>query len=161
MGFNDEYLYKRIIDSVIDIDTTELSNEVDTNPVVKEVEKQKVFIWYRLYIKEEDIDIEIKPGDDITISWKDEKLASKFICYGKTGMNRDFDHIVRYDSEDDKKILCLMVDLDLINEGEGIPFIRTLFKASKHYEYQLIKRDELKFTIDNSRTEIKYYDINL
>ena len=36
MGFNDEYLYKRIIDSVIDIDTTKLSNEVDTNPVVKD-----------------------------------------------------------------------------------------------------------------------------
>lgn len=153
-------LYESIIDSVKDIDTTKLSNDIDDRLVSVVTEKQKVFIWFRLYISEEDIDININPGDDVNITWNDEKLASKFICYGKTGMNRDFDHIVRFDSEDDKSILCLMVDLDIINESEEIPFIRTLFKAGRHYEYQLIKREDLKFTIENTGELIKYYDVN-
>lgn len=152
--------YDSLIETAIKIDTTKLSNDVDTTPISVVSEKQKVYVWYRVYLKEEDIDININVGDDVSIIWKDEKLTSKFICYGKTGMNRDFDHIVRFDSEDDKKILCLMVDLEVINESEEIPFIRTLFKAGKHYEYQLFKREELKFIIDSTNEEIKYYDIN-
>lgn len=160
MNLKRSELHDSLIESIISIDTTELSDDIDDRPISVVAEKQKVYIWFRLYLKEEDIDININSGDDVSVVWKDEKLSSKFICYGKTGMNRDFDHIVRYDSEDDRKILCLMVDLDIINESEEIPFIRTLFKAGRHYEYQLVKRDDLKFIIDNTNEVIKYYDIN-
>jgi hypothetical protein len=50
------------------------------------------------------------------------------------------DLITQYNSEDDKKVLCLMIDEKLVI---GIKkFIRTLFKTGRHYEFQLVKRDE-------------------
>ena len=84
-----------------------------------------------------------------------------FICYGKTDLTKDHDDlekITNFNPEDDKKILCLMVNQDHINKGTDIPFIRTLFKSGIHYEYQLVKRDELIFI--NSRTNdiLDYFD---
>ena len=100
-------------------------------------------------------------GDDIFMTYKPsgEKLSTIFVCYGKTDLGKDHeDEMINYNPEDDKKILCLMVNQDHVNKNTDIPFIRTLFKTGIHYEYQLVKRDELLFI--NSRTSeiLNYFD---
>lgn len=131
----------------------------DENPSVKIVDEQKVYFWIRLYISEESPNIEI--GDDIIIHWEPsgEELVTKFICYGKKGLERDYnDQVVNYNTEDDHKVLCLMVDERVINFSEEIPFIRTLFKTGRHYEYQLVKRTDLLFINKRNGLVIDYYD---
>lgn len=149
-------LYESLREMLVNIDTKDLSNEASA-PVSVVIEEQKVYFWIRLYLSEEDSNL--LPGDDITIKWKDEEeLKTKFICYGKTGMSSDGDFMVRYDSEDNRKILCLMIDINSVNNNEDIPFIRTLFKMGIHYEYQLIKRDDLKFIVEKDNSVIDYFD---
>jgi hypothetical protein len=151
--------YDNLVEQIKTIDTEEVEDwDKNTDPDMKVIEEQKVYIWIRLYLKEE-ANIEI--GDDIFMTYKPsgEKLETKFICYGKDDLNKNYvDEMVNYNPEDDKKVLCLMVNQDHINKGTDIPFIRTLFKSSIHYEYQLVKRDELIFI--NSRTNeiLDYFD---
>ena len=129
---------KSIINEIksIDIDKVDFSNS-DFKPKSSIIEKQKVFFWIRLYLKEENSSI--NPNDIIVMKYlrSGEELETKFICYAKTTLNKDSQgEIVNYDTEDDKKVLCLMVDSDKINYDDGsIPFIRTLFKTSRFYEY--------------------------
>lgn len=142
--------YDSLIEQLKSIDTSKLSNKVSRKPVTKIIEEQRVYFWIRLYLKEEISDI--KEGDDFEISYNDERLSVKFICFGKKNSVRDYEgELTNYDSENDNKILCLMVDENEINTNDSIPFIRTLFKTSRFYEYQLIRRDDLKFK--NTRTE--------
>jgi hypothetical protein len=131
----------------------------DENPSVKVVDEQKTYFWIRLYISDYSENVEI--GDDIAIQWTQsgEELVTKFICYGKKGLERDHnDQVVNYQSEDDKKIICLMVDEKEVNFSEDIPFIRTLFKTGRHYEYQLVKRSELLFVNKRNGLILDYYD---
>jgi hypothetical protein len=51
-----------------------------------------------------------------------------------------------------------MVDERIINTSDEIPFIRTLFKSGIHYEYQLMKREELKFILEKNELVLDYYD---
>jgi hypothetical protein len=141
------------------IDTTELTDSVDQNVVSKVTEEQKVYFWIRLYLKDDNINAEI--GDDISINWKQsgEKLITKFICYGKTGLSKDHqDEMTNYNPEDDKKCLCLMIDSKMVNFNNDIPFIRTLFKTGYHYEYQLVKREDLQFIIDKNGMILDYFE---
>jgi hypothetical protein len=127
--------------------------------VSKVTEEQKVYFWIRLYLKDENINAEI--GDDISINWKlsGEKLITKFICYGKTGLSKDHqDEMTNYNPEDDKKCLCLMIDSKMVNFNNDIPFIRTLFKTGYHYEYQLVKREDLQFIIDKNGMILDYFE---
>ncbi len=131
----------------------------DEEPSVKIIDEQKTYFWIRLYLNDENNNIEI--GDDITIQWKPsgEELITKFICYGKTGMEKDHKgEVVNYNPEDDKRIICLMVDERIVNFSEDIPFIRTLFKTGRHYEYQLVKRTELLFINKKNGVILDYYD---
>ena len=74
-------------------------------------------------------------------------------------MGKDHDdEIINYNLDDDKKVLCLMVDQEKINKGTDIPFIRTLFKISIHYQYQLVKRDELIFVNSRTGETLDYFD---
>lgn len=142
--------YDSLIEQIKSIDTTDLSDKVSKKAVTKIIEEQKVYFWIRLYLKEEISDI--TEGDNFEISYNDERLNIKFICFGKKNSVRDHEgELTNYDSENDNKILCLMVDENEINTNDSIPFIRTLFKTSRFYEYQLIRRDDLKFK--NTRTE--------
>ena len=144
--------------SEIDTDNAEKWS-YDQNPSVIIIDEQKVYFWIRLYISDEDVNIEV--GDDISIQWtpSGEELVTKFICYGKKGLQKDYNNeVVNYNSEDDKKILCLMVDEKFVNFSEEIPFIRTLFKTGRHYEYQLVKRNELIFVNKRNGIIIDYYD---
>ena len=144
------------------IDTDVVENwEVGNEPEMKVLEEQKVYIWIRIYLKEEDPTIEI--GDDVIIKYTptDEELITKFFYYGKKTMTKDHqEEIVNYDPEDDKKVLCLMVDERVINHGKDIPFIRTMFKVGIHYEYQLVRRNELIFVNKRTGDNLDYFDVD-
>ncbi len=77
---NDDPIYLSIVEQVKKIDTSSLNDKVDQTPSMKEIEKQLVYIWLRLYIKDELTDI--KEGDGINIQYlpTSEILESKFIC---------------------------------------------------------------------------------
>jgi hypothetical protein len=51
-----------------------------------------------------------------------------------------------------------MVDENYVNLSDDIPFIRTLFKTGRHYEYQLVKRNELLFRNNRTSEILEYYD---
>lgn len=150
-----------IIESIKSIDTDNLSDEVSKDVTTKIVEEQKVYFWIRLYLKDEDPNIQV--GDDIVIEYtpSGEELSTKFICYDKQGLSTDHqDEITNYNPEDNKKVLCLMVDTKMVNYNDDIPFIRTLFKTSYHYDYQLVRRDELLFVDKKSGLLLDYFDVD-
>lgn len=154
--------FNNLIENIksINIDDVKWSNAKNREKSVNIVEEQKVYVWIRVYINDENLDI--KPGDNIIIKYlpNSEKLESQFICYGKKGlMNDHVDEIVNYVSEDDNKILCLMVDVKSINYNDEIPFIRTLFKCSNYYEEQLLRRSDLIFENERTKDIIDYYDV--
>lgn len=150
---------EQILEKLKSIDTEGLSDDVDNTSSSKVVEEQKIYFWIRLYLTEESDNIQI--GDDVTIQYtpSGEELITKFVCYGKSGIERDHnDQVMNYNPDDDKRILCLMIDERVVNFGEGIPFIRTLFKTGYHYEYQLMKRSELLFINKRNDVILDYYD---
>lgn len=145
----------------IEVENIESWDSSNDGPVSQVVEKQKVYIWIRLYLKEESSNISI--GDDISMIYipSGEKLLTKFICYDKTTLtkeNDDLEKVINFNPDDNKKVLCLMVDEDTINNGEGIPFIRTLFKTSRHYQYQLVRRDDLVYVNERTGETLDYFD---
>lgn len=148
-----------IVESIKSIDTDKLSDDVDNSPSSKVIEEQKIYFWIRLYLKEENPNVGI--GDDIIIKWKPsgEELKTKFIAYGKKGLDKDHDdEVTHYVNDDDKRVLSLMIDTKMVNFNDEIPFIRTLFKTGYHYEYQLVKRNELVFINEKNNIELDYYD---
>jgi hypothetical protein len=149
---------EQLIESIKNLDIDGVSDEVG-DPISNIIEEQKVYFWIRLYINDELNDI--LQGDDITIKWtpSGEELTTKFICFGKNGLERDHDdQVTNWNPEDDKKILCLMVDERVINLSDEIPFIRTLFKTGRHYEYQLVRREELIFVNKRNSMILDYFD---
>jgi len=158
---NSPSLYEQLMDQVKNIDTTDLSDDVSKEVISSVIEEQKIYFWTRLYLKDENPNIEI--GDDVIISYttSGEELRTKFVCYEKKGLGRgQTDDVTSYSTEDDKRILCLMIDSKDVNYSEDIPFIRTLFKTGYHYEYQLVKRDELIFVLEKSSMILDYYDVD-
>ena len=152
--------YEDLVKQSQGIDTTKLDENVSTTPDTKIVETTKIFFWIRLYLKEELSDLVL--GDDIQISYlpENENLVTKFICFGKTNLNKDYnsDSVSQYDPDDDKKILCLMIDEETIKTRQDIPFIRTMFKTSIYYKYQLMRRTDLVFTNMRTNQSIEYID---
>jgi hypothetical protein len=151
--------YDNLVEKIKSIEVEQIKDwDKNTDPAMKIVEEQKVYIWIRLYLKEES---NVQVGDDIFMTYKPsgEKLSTIFVCYGKTDLGKDHeDEMINYNPEDDKKILCLMVNQDTINKGVDIPFIKTLFKTGIHYEYQLVRRDELLFINSRTNETLNYFD---
>lgn len=150
-------LYDFVREQLIDVDTTDLSDDV-IDDVKIDITPEKVYFWTRVYIKDEDDTISI--GDTIWIEYtpSGERLETKFITYGKKGLERDHEgQVTNYTQEDDKRILCLMIEEKSVNSNDNIPFIRTLFKLGRHYEYQLVRREELIFVRENGQI-LDYYD---
>ena len=151
-------LYEYVQEQLKDLDTTDLSDDV-SDEILTDITPEKVYFWTRVYLKEENPNIEI--GDQVTLKWTvtGEEIKTQFITYGKQGLEKDHDdELTNYNPDDDKKVICLMVDEEVINKSEEIPFIRTLFKLGRHYEYQLVKRDELVFSIDRNGIILDYFD---
>ncbi len=153
-------IYELIVNQIKSIDRDDLSDEVEQKPQSKEIEKQMIYIWIRLYLKEESSNI--KEGDDFSIKYtlSGEELKTKFICYGKKNSIKDseFQNQIQMTTEDDSKILCLMVSEDTIQNDETIPFIRTLFKVSKHFTPQVYNREDLIFTNKRTGEIFEYID---
>ena len=154
-------LYDDIVEQAkkIELDRIDFAKE-DFAPRSKIAQKQKVYFWIRVYLKEE---IEITENTNIRFTWSPtgEGIDSKFICYAKKGLDRNSEEqVTNYNPEDDKKVLCLMVDEDRINiNNEDIPFIKTLFKIGRYYQDQVWKRDEMVLTKENG-TELPWFDID-
>jgi len=147
-------LYDSIVEEVKTIDVEQIEKWGEDGIKVNETEKQMIYIWIRLYLKDDVSDI--KEGDEFKMLYtpSGESLTTKFIAFGKKNSFKDSteSNDIKAVSEDDNKILCLMVDENVIQNGKKIPFLRTLFKISRHFEYQVYRRDELTFT--NTRTGV-------
>jgi hypothetical protein len=159
---NYDYLSEQV--KKLNLDQIDFEN-TEYDSVETKVDKQKVYFWIRVYLSEEVSEIE--PGDDINIKYmpSGEELTTKFICYSKKGGSsieyKDGEPVVaNYNSEDDTKCLCLMVDEEKINyDSEDIPLIKKLFKIGRHFEYVFLKRSDLVLTINRLETKLNYYDI--
>ena len=143
----------------IDLNKVNFDGE-DFQPHTKIIQKQKVYLWIRLYIKEE---IDINPETKITISYLDgqETLETYFMYFGKKGLERDTSgEIVNFNPEDDKKILCLLIDSDAINVNcSEIPYLKTLFPLGKFFKPQYVKKFDFAFILDDGQ-QIDFYDID-
>jgi hypothetical protein len=131
---------------------------------IEVTEQQKIYIYTRVYLRDE---IEIKSGEKVYIEYvqSGEKLETIFAAYAKKGMEKDkindFEDILNYQPEDNKKCLCLMIDKGVLDKDDSIPFIRTLFKVSKWYDNQLLKRTDLILYKENDKENMMdYYDID-
>jgi hypothetical protein len=143
-------------------DLQTILKDVDTNkwkedPEVKinQIEKQKEFFWIRIYLKQEDE--KLKKGDTLNITYTpyNESLEVIFGSYEKRGVNRNHeDEIINFITEEDKKILCCMVDKDKVNsDSENIPNLRTLFRNSKYYRETIFRKDELIIEFEDYQYE--------
>lgn len=151
--------YDNLVEQIKTIDTEVVKDwNKNNDPAMKVLEEQKVYIWIRLYLKEES---DVQVGDEIFMTYKPsgEKLSTIFVCYGKTDLGKDHeDEMINYNPEDDKKVLCLMVNQDTVNKGIDIPFIKTLFKTCIHYQEQLMKRSDLLFINSRTNESLDYFD---
>lgn len=150
---------EQLVEQLKSIEVDNLKSDFELVATSAVIEEQKIFFWIRIYLSEEDLNISI--GDDIQIEWtpSGEKLDAKFIAFGKSGLERDHQgEVTNYNPEDDKRILCLMIDEKMVNFNEDIPFIRTLFKTGYHYDYQIVKRSELLFSNKRTGHILDYYD---
>jgi len=158
---SEKVFYDDIIEQAkkIELDKVNFEGE-DFQPRAEITQKQKVYLWVRVYLKTEKI---LEPNTDVFFNYlpNTEKLETKFICYSKKGLDRDHqDEVVNYIDEDDKKVLCLMVDEDRVNINNlDIPFIRTLFKLGRYYEPTAYPRRDLQLTIPNGDV-LDYFDID-
>lgn len=159
------YTYqKNLVETIKSMDIKDYdyikANDDEFVPRTKITQEQKVYFWIRLYLNEE---VEIEPNDIVNIIYEplNETLETSFVCYSKPYRNNsDNDNLVEYEAEDDKKVLCLMVDLSRVNENsDDIPFIRSLFKVSKYYEDRIIRKGELRFVIDKNNKNLEYFSI--
>jgi hypothetical protein len=154
-------IYDDIVEQAkkINLDKVEYAGE-DFVPRSEVKQKQKVYFWIRVYLKEE---IEMTPDTDVSIVWNEtgEKLTTKFICYSKKGLDKDLDEqVTNYNPEDDKKVLCLMIDEDRINiNNKDIPFLKTLFKIGRFYEKQVWRKVDMSL-IDGNGNELPWFDID-
>ena len=131
----------------------------DFKPRNKIIEKQKIYRWTRLFIKDTLSDIQVNDTIVITHVPTGEKLESVFICFAKKNLEKDSDgNIVAFEGEEDKKVLCLMIDTEKL-EDDNLKFIRSLFQNTKWYEYQLLKRTDLLFVNQRTAEAIDYFDV--
>ena len=127
----------------------------------KTIEESKVYTWTRLYIRDE---VDIKSGEHIRIKHTPTKeyIDLEFSSFEKKGFNRNENGeiIINYESEEDKKILCLLVDMSFINKSDNnIPFLRSIFRGSDYYEEHVIRMMDFKFTHLEKETELDCYSV--
>lgn len=156
---NNLEIEKSLIDIIKEIDTSKIVDSTEDDVTTKILEEQKTYFWIRIFLNDEENNIEI--GDDVSIKYEPsgEELLTKFVSFGKVGLDSDQGEQMKYyDAEDDKRVLCLMVDESKINDNDNIPFIRTLFKNGRYFEYQIIRRNELLFINKRNNVVFEYYD---
>lgn len=146
-----ESLSQQLIESLKTSNTDKWSDVDDIR--IKEIERQKVFFWIRIYLSEEDYTLE--KGDKLILTYKptNEKIELIFGAYEKVGLNKNHDEqVINYSTEDDRKVLCVMIDLDRINKfSDDIPTIRTMFRNSKYYKENLFFKSDIVVTNDDGK----------
>lgn len=156
-----EMSYKdKLVEQVKTLDIEKVDFEAsDFKPRQKIVEKQRVFRWSRLFVKDEVKDLMVNDTIKILHTVTGEELESSFICFAKKNLEKDSDgNIVAFTGEEDKKVLCLMIDIEKL-ENEKVKFIRTLFQNTRWYEYQLLRRNELLFINSRTGEQLEYFDV--
>jgi hypothetical protein len=155
------HLYNDILEQVkkVELDNIDFS-KMDFAPKARISQIQKIYFWIRVYLKEE---IEITENTDIKLTWvpSGENILAKFICFSKKGLDKDMEsQVTNYNPEDDKKVLCLMVDEERINiNNQDIPFIKKLFKIGRYYENQVWKKEEMILTKEDG-SKLPWFDID-
>lgn len=143
----------------IDVDKINFDGE-DFQPKTKIIQKQRVYLWMRLYLKN---DIDILPETKVMMVYNggEELLETYFMYFGKKGLERDVNgQIINFNPDDDKRVLCLLIDTDRLNVNcVDIPYIKTLFPLGKFYKPQYIKKMDFEFLIDGDK-QIEFYDID-
>jgi len=156
------YMYN-LVEDIKNLDTESIDFNSDNEDIKTEiVQDSKIYFWVRIYLKEE---LSIKPNTDVEIMYlpSGEKLVTKFICYSKKGdfkMDGDDNPFIKeWNPDDDRKVLCVMVDQDHINKySDHIPFIRTLFKISRWYTPPVLRKSEI--SISTNSKSLDWYDID-
>lgn len=142
----------------IDIDGVDFEKS-DYKPKQRVVEKQRVYRWTRVFLKDEVVDIQASDPYHLVHVPTGEILECSFVCYAKRGLSKDSEgNIVAYEGEDDRKVLCLMIDTDLLGK-EGVRLISSLFPNTPYYEYNLMRRDELVFENQRTGERLDYFDV--
>lgn len=150
-----------IIEKAKEIDLQKVNFEgEDFVPQTKIIQRQKVYFWLRVFIKDE---IDITPESKVTMIYNngEESLETFFMYFGKKGFERDINgQIVNFNPEDDKKVLCLLLDSENINiNNENIPHMKTLFPLSKYFKPQYFRKYDYKFKLDDDRY-LDFFDIS-
>lgn len=143
----------------IDLDKIDFDGS-DFKPRSEISESQKVYFWVRVYLKD---NYNIEPNTEIKMKYlpDNEELITRFICYNKSGRNNSDENIVSWNPEDDKKVLCLMIDSDRINNNsDDIQFIRSLFKIGRYYKPQILSKNQFILIDSSKNSKIDYYDID-
>lgn len=127
----------------------------------KVLEESKEYYWLRLYLREELENIE--KGNVVRIRYAptEEILETTFVCYEKKGQtDQHFSDIIEYIKEDDKRTLCLMIDVSHVNKGKNIDTLKKLFKFSHFYEEVILRREDLRFEVQSNDqwTALEYFD---
>lgn len=144
--------FKSGFDSQEDFD--KFRKERDTQLSV--IEESKTYIWTRVFLKSEDDTL--KKGDKVYLKHAptDEVLETMFVSYNKGNSSTDSDEddkddVQNYTDEEDKKVLCLAIDLNYVNKRDNdIPFIKTIFRESYFYDDNFLKMSEWSvYSIDN------------
>lgn len=153
---NDDYqvgLVDQLNSFLTDSDPSKWVDEPDVK--IKQLLEQKEFFWVRLYLNEEDSKLE--KGDKIIMTHTptNEKIDMIFGSYEKEGLNRDNgDSVIGYVSDDDKKILCCMVDVARVNKNsEDIPTLRTFFRNSRYYTENLFLKTDIIIESESEKYE--------
>ena len=160
-------IYENIIEKIKEIDTPDSDVNYKEGTSFETIEKQKVYLWIRLFLEEDEEGnlSDLVPNDDLLMEYKwapGEKIMTKFACYGKQGVQKDHENeIIGYNPEDDKRVVCLLADSDIINYSDEVPFLRRLFKGSFHYQEEIVKRQDLTFTNQRTNEVVRYFDIDI
>ena len=146
---NDNYhssLLNQLQEAVEESDPNKWTDEPDLKII--QIESQKTYVWIRVYLNEED-DI-LESGDILKIRYtpNNEELEVIFGSYEKVGLNKDNgQEVIGYVTEEDKKILCCMVDSERINkDSEDIPMLRTFFRSSRYYAENIYRKSDLEIS---------------
>ncbi len=147
-----------ILDQIRELDASLGVNERKVE--VNITQKQTVYAYIRIYLNDEDDTL--KSGDKVWLGYPqgEEVFETTFVSYGKdVGKKRDQDELVDYVPEDNTKVLCLMFNVEQVNtNSDNIPFIRSLFKVGRYFEYQLFRYDE--FTVKSEAKTVEFFDID-
>ena len=148
--------YGNIAESLKDFDTSNMEDNESRDTEVN-YKKGKEYTWLRVITEDE---VEMTSEDLATLEYvpTGEKLEVSFRFYDKKGStDKQDEDVTDYISEEDKKSLCFLVDIDMLdNNSDDIPNIRRNFKASKHFEQDFFIKSDFTITINKTKEKIEY-----